>query len=39
MSDAYFDDENFNDGFDEDSYNQGMQLDLWKRRGDGTLAD
>lgn len=30
MSDAYFDDENFNDGFDEDSYKQGVKLELWK---------
>jgi ATP-binding cassette subfamily B protein len=31
MSDVYYDDENFNDGFDEDSYNQGMNLDLWRK--------
>lgn len=31
MSDAYFDDENFSDGFDEDSFEQGIKLDLWKR--------
>ena len=30
MTDAYFDDENFNDGFDEDSYKQGVKLELWK---------
>ena len=31
MSDAYFDDENYNDGFDDDSYHQGMNLDLWRK--------
>ncbi len=31
MSEAYYDDENYNDGFDDDSFNQGMKLDLWKR--------
>lgn len=30
MSD-YFDDENYNDGFDEDSYQQGMNLGLWRK--------
>ena len=30
MTDAYFDDENFNDGFDEESYKQGVKLALWK---------
>ncbi|MCZ6501307.1 MAG: ABC transporter ATP-binding protein [Gammaproteobacteria bacterium] len=30
MTDAYFDDENFHDGFDEDSYKQGVKLELWK---------
>lgn len=27
----YYDDENYNDGFDEDSYHQGMNLDLWRK--------
>ena len=31
MTDIYYDDENFNDGFDDDSYNQGMKLELWRR--------
>lgn len=31
MSDAYFDDENYNDGFDDDSYHEGMNLDLWRK--------
>ena len=31
MSDVYFDDENYNDGFDEDSYDHGMNLDLWRK--------
>jgi ATP-binding cassette subfamily B protein len=31
MSEAYFDDENFNDGFDDDSYHKGMNLDLWRK--------
>ena len=31
MSDAYYDDENYNDGFDEDSYEQGVKLELWKQ--------
>lgn len=31
MSEAYFDDENYNDGFDDDSFDQGMKLDLWRR--------
>ena len=31
MSDVYFDDENYNDGFDDDSFDQGMKLDLWRR--------
>jgi len=30
MSD-FFDDENYRDEFDEDSYRQGMNLELWKR--------
>ena len=30
MSD-FFDDENFNDGFNEDSFEQGMDLSLWQR--------
>ncbi|XOV88879.1 MAG: ABC transporter ATP-binding protein [Pseudomonadota bacterium] len=30
MSD-FFDDENYNDGFDEDSFRHGMNLDLWKQ--------
>ena len=31
MTDIYYDDENFNDGFDDDSYNQGMKSELWRR--------
>ncbi len=31
MSDMYFDDENYNDGFDEDAYHRGMNLDLWRK--------
>lgn len=31
MTDAYFDDENYNDGFNEDSFEHGIKLDLWKR--------
>lgn len=31
MSDVYFDDENFNDGFNEDSFNDGMDLHLWRK--------
>ena len=31
MTDIYYDDENYNDGFDEDSYNHGMNLQLWRR--------
>lgn len=31
MSDVYYDDENFNDGFDDESYHHGMNLDLWRR--------
>ena len=31
MSDAYFDDENYNDGFDDDSFHEGMNLDLWRK--------
>ena len=31
MTDIYYDDENFNDGFDDDSYNHGMKLELWRR--------
>ena len=31
MSDAYFDDENYSDGFTEDSFEHGIKLDLWKR--------
>ncbi len=31
MSDVYFDDENFNDGFNEDSFNAGMDLHLWRK--------
>ncbi len=31
MSDMYYDDENFDDGFDEDSFQRGMNLNLWRR--------
>ncbi len=31
MADIYYDDENYNDGFDDDSYTQGMKLELWRR--------
>jgi len=31
MSDTYFDDANFNDGFDDDSFHSGMKLDLWRK--------
>ena len=31
MSDTYFDDENFSDGFDDDSFDSGMKLDLWRK--------
>jgi ATP-binding cassette, subfamily B, bacterial len=31
MSDAYFDDDNYNDGFNEDSFEHGIKLDLWKQ--------
>lgn len=31
MSDVYFDDENFDDGFNEDSFNSGMDLHLWRK--------
>ncbi len=31
MSDTYFDDENYNDGFSEDSFQEGIKLVLWKR--------
>ena len=31
MTDAYFDDENFKDGFDEDSFNTGMDIHLWRK--------
>tara|TARA_B110000285_G_scaffold8943_2_gene9095 strand:+ start:1995 stop:3866 length:1872 start_codon:yes stop_codon:yes gene_type:complete len=31
MTDAYFDDENFKDGFDDDSFNAGMDLHLWRK--------
>ena len=31
MADIYYDDENYHDGFDDDSYNQGMKLELWRR--------
>ena len=31
MSDTYFDDENYNDGFNEDSFEHGIKFDLWKR--------
>ena len=31
MADIYYDDENYNDGFDDDSYTQGMELELWRR--------
>lgn len=31
MTDAYFDDENFKDGFDDDSFNTGMDLHLWRK--------
>ena len=27
----FFDDDNYNDGFNEDSYEQGMDLGLWKQ--------
>ncbi len=30
MSDVYYDDENFNDGFEDDAYHRGMNLDLWR---------
>ncbi|MBD3646390.1 MAG: ABC transporter ATP-binding protein, partial [Pseudomonadales bacterium] len=36
MSD-YFDDENFSDEFDEDSYRHGMNLGLWRRLHGYTL--
>jgi len=31
MSDTYFDDENYSDGFNEDSFEHGIKLDLWRR--------
>ena len=31
MTDIYYDDENYNDGFDEDSHKHGMNLELWRR--------
>ncbi len=31
MSDAFFDDDNYQDGFNEDSFEQGIRLDLWKK--------
>ena len=31
MTDIYYDDENYNDGFDEDSHKRGMNLELWRR--------
>lgn len=31
MSDVFFDDENFSDGIDEDSFTQGMKLELWRK--------
>lgn len=31
MSDVYFDDENYNDGFNEDSFEHGIKFDLWKQ--------
>ncbi len=37
MSD-FFDDENYNDGFEEDSYEHGMNLDLWRRLLGYTLS-
>jgi ATP-binding cassette, subfamily B, bacterial len=31
MSDVYFDDENYSDGFDDNAFEHGMKLDLWRR--------
>ena len=31
MTDIYYDDENYNDGFDEDPHKHGMNLELWRR--------
>jgi ATP-binding cassette subfamily B protein len=31
MSDAFYDDDNYNDGFDEDILQQGMRIGLWKK--------
>ncbi|HJN49625.1 MAG: ABC transporter ATP-binding protein [Pseudomonadales bacterium] len=31
MSDVFFDDDNYSDGFDDDSFKQGMKLNLWKK--------
>lgn len=31
MSEAYFDDENYDDGFNDDAYREGMKLELWRK--------
>jgi ATP-binding cassette subfamily B protein len=31
MSEAYYDDDNYNDGFDDNSYLKGMNLALWRK--------
>ena len=31
MSEAYFDDENYNDGFSEDSFEHGIKFGLWRQ--------
>jgi len=31
MSEAYYDDDNYSDGFDENSYKKGMNLALWRK--------
>ncbi len=38
MSEAYYDDDNYNDGFDENSFQQGMKLTLWKKLFGYTLV-
>ena len=38
MSDTFFDDENYHDGFDEDALQKGMDFSLWKKLLDYTLC-